>query len=107
MWSSCAGSRTEVDLYCGARPWVGEFEVLGEDVVMEPGHDARGKALHASVVRAHVAVVEAPSGGDAILCLDELVLQCEEVGTRLEVRVALGNGDQRADRPAQLVLGAG
>ena len=72
-----------------------------------PGEDGRGERLDARVVALHVAVVDAARAGDLILGVRQLGLQLLEVLGRAQLRVGLGDGEQAAERSAQLALGLG
>ena len=47
---------------------------------------------------AHIGIVETPRGLDAILGVDQLVLQLQEIPVGFELRVALGDREQPAQR---------
>ena len=60
-----------------------------------------GKVRDAGVVGAHVAVVEAPRGGDPVLGEGQLALEVQEVRARLEVRVGLDPGQHLLRAPGR------
>src|SRR6185437_7391068 len=63
------------------------------------------EALDAAVVLAHRIVEEAARRRDLVLDIGELRLQLLEVRVRLQVRIALGQGEYLAQRAGELVLG--
>ena len=74
---------------------------------LKPNIDAtieRGERLDPGVERAHVGVVEAPTGRDAVLGLGELGLELGEVLAGPQLRVGLGDGEQLAQRTGEQVL---
>ena len=83
------------------------FEVFGAPDAGHAGDQARGEHLGDGVEVAHVGVVEAAGGLDAVLGLDQLLLQVHEVAVGLELGVALGDGEQRFQGADERVLVAG
>src|SRR6266542_529284 len=84
---------------------VGELEVLLGRESEHPREHARRERLERGVVVADVAVVEAPGEGDLVLGRGEVLGEVLELLDRLQLWVVLRDGEQRAQRAAQLVLG--
>src|SRR5436190_19537177 len=95
----------EVDLDRRADGLVLDLEVLRLLEVERRRDDRGGESLDARVERADIRVVEAPTRGDAVLSLRELLLQGEELLVGLELRVGLGDREQPAECRAEHTLG--
>jgi hypothetical protein len=63
--------RREVDSDRRSHLWLVDLEILGLREVEDRRDDRRREGLDACVMRANIAVVEAPSGGDTVLGLGD------------------------------------
>src|SRR6185312_16772033 len=84
-----------------------EVEEILAGETEHPGEQGGGHLLDAGVVFLNGVVEETAAGGDLVLEVGQFVGQLLEVGVGLEVGIGLGQGDQPAQRAAQLVLGGG
>src|SRR5512134_608296 len=82
-----------------------ELEVAAGPEAEAVRHEVRGEGLAARVEVAHQGVVVAARVLDRLLEGGELALEREERLVRLELRVGLGHGEQRADRLRERSLG--
>ena len=72
----------------------------------EAAHEQRVREhLDLRVELAHAAVVEPARGLDLVFGVDELDLQLQEVLARLQLRVGLGDREDRLQRLLHVVLG--
>jgi len=93
---------------------VGDFADGGGDVEVvlgleaeRPGDEVAGEALALVAIVADVAVEEPPGRLDAVLGIDQLGLELEEMLVRLELRVILHDGQKPLegnDQPPQLSI---
>jgi hypothetical protein len=82
-----------------------EFEVLRLLGAHQPCHQVVRDRGDAGVPLAHVVVVVLPGESHLVLRVGQFLLQVPEVLVGLEVRVALGDGEQPAQRRRQCLLG--
>ena len=88
----------KLDRRGGALDGVVDLEEFHVPETEQPGHQIGGKNLDPCVQVAHVGVVESARGLDPVLGVDQFLLQRPEVAAGLEVRVTLGDRQQRAQR---------
>src|SRR2546421_8084592 len=84
---------------------LGELEVLLRLEAEHPGEDVRRERLERRVVVADVSVVEAAREGDLVLGRCEIFGEVLELLDRLQLRIVLGDGEDRAQGTRQHVLG--
>src|SRR4051812_7399805 len=99
-------TRSELDVH-GAGGLALGLEVLPLGEVERTGQERARERLDLGVVAVHGVVVELPRVGDPVLAGGQLLLQVQKVLVRLQVRIGLGQGEDRLQRAAQHVLGLG
>src|SRR5437667_10573577 len=97
----------ELHLWDLAVRLVGELEVLLRLEAERAGEQVRREGLERGVEVADVAVVEAAGEGDLVLGRSEVLREVLELLDRLQLRVVLGDGEQRTQRAGEDVLGLG